>query len=131
MNYNRTCRVVLVNSVVMLGITLLLTIGGGCVSYDQELGIQNTWRTEERAQFVKGETTLNEVLEILGPPSQVIPLHEETLLYYLREKVTGSIGVFVLYNRMKESTVFDRAIFIFNKDDCLKEYAFSKEAIKQ
>ena len=64
-----------------------------------------------------------EVLALLGPPSQVISLEEETVLYYLFEKSKGNGLILILYNRMQIDTHFDRAIFFFNDQDILTDYA--------
>jgi hypothetical protein len=63
------------------------------------------------------------VLDALGPPSQVIALDDETVLYYLFEKAEGEGMILILYNRIEVETRYDRAIFFFDKNDLLTDYS--------
>lgn len=108
----------------LLGITL-----SGCITKQSQLGVQNKWRAEPALVFEKGCTTRADVLHALGPPSQVIGLRDQTLFYYLREqqKVQGLITV--VYNQTREQISYDRAIFFFDSNNVLRDFALSDEAI--
>ena len=69
------------------------------------------------------KTTRQQVLEALGPPSQVIALDDETVLYYLFERTAGDGLILIVYNQFKVDTRYDRAIFFFDGEDRLTDYA--------
>ena len=102
-----------------LGATLL----AGCAQYENRRGVEVTWEDKVTSQLQRGHSSRCEVLALLGPPSQVISLEEETVLYYLFEKSKGNGLILILYNRMQIDTHFDRAIFFFNDQDILTDYA--------
>lgn len=108
---------------VALTTTLLVALLGACAQYENKRGVDVTWQNEITSSLVKGESTRRDVLELLGPPSQVIALEDESVLYYLFEHSTGEGLILILYNRMKIDTRYDRAIFFFDDNDVLTEYA--------
>ncbi len=65
----------------------------------------------------------------LGPPSQVIALHDQTLFYYLREQLKTKAVFLLLYNQTRENVSYDRAIFFFDKNGTLSDFAYSEEAV--
>ncbi len=71
----------------------------------------------------------SEVLAALGPPSQVIALHDQTLFYYLREQLKTRAMFLLIYNQTHENVSYDRAIFFFNTNGILSDFAYSQEAI--
>lgn len=95
----------------------------GCAQYENRRGVEVSWQDTVTDQLVRGQSTRKEVLALLGPPSQVISLEEETVLYYLFEKSKGNGLILIVYNRMKIDTHFDRAIFFFDANDTLTDYA--------
>jgi outer membrane protein assembly factor BamE (lipoprotein component of BamABCDE complex) len=101
-------------------IALLL---GGCVQFDSRRGIEVAWQDQVVANLSKGESTRADVLELLGPPSQVIALREETVLYYLFEKAEGDGVILIVYNSIDINTHYDRAIFFFDENDVLSDFA--------
>lgn len=103
--------------------TLLVALLGACAQYESKRGVDVTWQNEITGNLVKGESTRRDVLELLGPPSQVIALEEESVMYYLFEHSQGEGLILILYNRMKIDTRYDRAIFFFDDQDVLTEYA--------
>ena len=107
----------------------LLWLGSGCASKDSQMGVQNQWRAQPAPVFEKGRTTQSEVMQALGPPSQVIGLQDRTLFYYLREQTKTKSLFFVVYNQIRERVGYDRAIFFFDKQGVLTDFAYSKEAI--
>jgi len=103
----------------------------GCTIKQSQLGVENKWRDSAFAPFEKGQTTQSDVMRVLGPPSQVIALHDQTLFYYLREQFKSRAMWLILYNSTREQTTYDRAIFFFNQDGVLKDFALSNEQISQ
>jgi outer membrane protein assembly factor BamE (lipoprotein component of BamABCDE complex) len=101
----------------------------GCLSKRSEMGVRNEWRAESPPVFEKGRTTQSEVMRALGPPSQVIALPDQTLFYYLRELSRTKAAYFVIYNQTRQQITYDRAIFFFNKQSVLTDFAYSKEAV--
>ncbi|MGH6628363.1 MAG: outer membrane protein assembly factor BamE domain-containing protein [Burkholderiales bacterium] len=95
----------------------------GCAQYENKRGVEVNWQPAVTGQLVKGKSTREDVLTLLGPPSQVIALDDETALYYLFEHSTGEGLILILYNRVRKNTRYDRAIFFFDKNDILTEYS--------
>jgi len=106
----------------------LLTLTG-CLSKRGEMGVQNEWRNPALPIFEKGRTTQTDVMQALGPPSQVIGLPDQTLFYYLREQSNAKSVYLILYNQTRQQITYDRAIFFFNKQAVLTDFSFSKEAV--
>jgi len=111
---------------------LLLAFGAvGCATYDRSQGVTNTWRDPSVPAPVKGKTTRAEIIETLGPPSQVIGLRDQTVFYYLRERRKGKGAVLVVYNWLKEDVTYDRAIYFFDQNGVLQDYGYSDETIER
>ena len=111
---------------------LLLTLAmmqPGCASFERNQGVANAWRDPTVAPPVIGQTTESDIIEALGPPSQVIGLRDQTVFYYLMERREGKGAIFLVYNWVKEDTIYDRAIFFFDRNGVLQQYGFSKEKI--
>ena len=70
------------------------------------------------------------MLEALGAPSQVIALEKEVVFYYLRELEKSKGVILILYNQTNDAITYDRAIFFFDRKGLLKDYALSREKIK-
>jgi outer membrane protein assembly factor BamE (lipoprotein component of BamABCDE complex) len=111
---------------VALVVAILLS---SCASYGSVDGVDNLWREVSTDAFEKGVTTQSQVLEQLGPPSQLISLQDKTVFYYLTENMTGTGRIFIVWNDLRANTRYDRAIFFFDTEGVLQEYAFSKEEI--
>jgi outer membrane protein assembly factor BamE (lipoprotein component of BamABCDE complex) len=101
----------------------------GCVSKRSEMGVRNYWRDPALPAFEKGRTTESEVMRALGPPSQVIALQDQTLFYYLREQSRTKAMFLLIYNQTRQEIAYDRAIFFFNKQSVLTDFAYSAEAV--
>lgn len=101
----------------------------GCVNYTRESGVENLWRQPQ--SFINGSTTSKQVLAAIGPPSQVMAVGDKTIYYYLKEHVTRQGLILLIYNNTEEVSQFDRAIFIFNQQDILEDFAYSKHATKE
>ena len=107
-----------------LAITVLfLSILEGCAQFTDRRGVEVTWQPAVIEEFSAGETTRSDVLKVLGPPSQVITMDDETVLYYLYEKRQGEGLILIVYNRFDVESNYDRAVFFFDGDDLLTEFA--------
>lgn len=107
----------------------LIAVCAGCVNYSGDSGVENRWRAEEAAEWKAGETTAQAVMDALGPPSQLIRLNDATVYYYLREHRDGKGLFLLLYNWRTEALTYDRAVFFFDRDGLLTQYALSPEAL--
>ena len=115
-----------------LGGTVILcaaVLVSGCASYGAVDGVDNLWREVAIDQFEKGVTTQADILDQLGPPTQLINLQDQTVFYYLTQEMSGSGQIFVIWNRVRAKSKYDRAIFFFDTDGVLQELAYSKERI--
>jgi outer membrane protein assembly factor BamE (lipoprotein component of BamABCDE complex) len=101
----------------------------GCTTFSSDKGVVNKWRDPSLAPFKPGRTTESDVVEALGPPSQLIGLNDETIYYYLYEKRKGRGLILILYNSVKETIAYDRAIFRFDDAGVLLDYGYSLEAL--
>src|SRR4051794_30085824 len=115
-------------SIACAGLVVLPGLAG-CVSKRSEMGVENQWRGTPAPTFEKGRSTQSDVMRSLGPPSQVIALHEQTLFYYLREQSRSKAIYLAIYNQTRQQIDYDRAIFFFNKQGTLTDFAYSKEAV--
>ena len=102
-----------------------------CVSFSSVDGVDNVWREVPLDSFQPGVTTQAEVLDQLGPPSQLINLDSGVVFYYLAEKGSGSGKILIVWNSRQEMTTYDRAIFFFDENGVLEDAAYSQEAIKR
>lgn len=100
-----------------------------CASYGAVDGVENLWREVSVDQFQSGVTTQADVLDQLGPPSQLIRLEDQTVFYYLTQEMSGRGQIFIVWNRIDATSRYDRAIFFFDADGVLQEFAYSKEQI--
>lgn len=110
-------------SVALTALVLSAIVLGGCAQFESKRGVEVNWQSSVTEQLVNGQSTRRDVLAMLGPPSQVIALDGESALYYLFEHSEGEGLILIVYNRMRIDTRYDRAIFFFNEDDVLTEFA--------
>lgn len=110
---------------VLLGLAVLSM--SGCAKFSSHQGVDNRWRAADVVEFEVGRTTQSEVLEALGPPSQIISLNDGSVFYYLREYKSGSAMIFILYNEAHMQVVYDRAVFFFDRDGKLTHHSYSAE----
>ena len=103
-----------------------------CFTLSDQQGVDNLWRVESNISGIeKGKTTQEEIIELFGPPSQILNLDEGSVFYYLLQRKEG-MGVFLLlYNFRDEKIIFDRAIFFFNDQGVLTDYGLSIEQIER
>jgi len=111
----------------IIGVGLLLISLSGCANLKTVQGVNSPWADEVTQDWRRGNSTQADVLEALGPPSQLIALHDGTVLYYLRERGTGSTKIFILYNTADLKVEYDRAIFFFDSEGVLTDYSYSEE----
>lgn len=102
---------------------LCLIALSACAQYRNTRGVEVSWDAEALAGIERGSTTRADILARLGPPSQVLASGDETALYYLNEGATGEAMLLLLYNRFAVDTRYDRAIFFFDSNDVLSDYA--------
>ena len=107
----------------LLAVLTPLTFLTACAQYDNQRGVEVSWQQSVMDSLVSGQSTRKDVLEKLGPPSQIISLQDETVLYYLFEHAQGNGLILVLYNRFDTHTQYDRAVFFFDENDVLTDYA--------
>ena len=107
----------------LISLTLLIALTGGCVQFESKRGVEVNWQETVTEQLVNGQSTRRDVLEILGPPSQVRALENESALYYLFEHSGGEGMILIVYNRIRIDTRYDRAIFFFDENNILTEYS--------
>lgn len=108
---------------------LMMGVFTGCSSVRSEQGVENLWRDKSLPGFKISNTTQKEVLEQLGPPSQIISLENQTVFYYLKEESWKRSVILVLYNYSKQTINYDRAIFFFDPSGVLTDYSFSQEKV--
>lgn len=106
-----------------------MILSAGCASWDGYAGVDNRWRAEDVPVWVEGKTTVAEVAKYLGPPSQIIPLHDETVFYYMREGKEGTAIMLIVWNTGTQVASYDRAIFIFDGKGVLKTYSYSNDTL--
>lgn len=111
--------------------SLSVAVIAGCASFGAVDGVENLWREVPADSFQEGETTQADVLEMLGPPSQLISLNDQTVFYYLTEQTSGKGYIFIVWNQVNAKSEYDRAIFFFGNDGVLEEFAYSKEEIER
>ena len=117
-----------------LSAALLLAVAvlvSGCAQYENKRGVLARWQDVSGHNLVTGQTTRQDVLDALGPPSQLIALGDETVLYYLFERSQGEGLVLIVYNQFTVDTRYDRAIFFFDANDRLTDYASDFAAADQ
>ncbi len=107
----------------MAAIALCVSLVSACAQYENRRGVDVKWQSAVTGTLVRGESTRADVLDLLGPPSQVISLDDETVLYYLFEHSEGEGLILLVYNRFSMGTGYDRAIFFFDDQDRLTDYA--------
>jgi len=108
------------SAALLLAVAVLVS---GCAQYENKRGVLARWQDVSGHNLVAGQTTRQEVLDALGPPSQLIALGDETVFYYLFERSQGEGLVLIVYNQFEVDTRYDRAIFFFDANDRLTEYA--------
>lgn len=110
-------------------LALMMILSAGCASWDGYAGVDNRWRAEDVPVWEEGVTTASEVAKYLGPPSQIIPLHDETVFYYMREGKEGKALMLIVWNTGTQIASYDRAIFFFDAKGILTTYSYSNDEL--
>ena len=108
---------------------LCMALASGCARFSTERGVENKWRGGAMPVFESGRTTQAEILEVFGPPSQIISLNDGSVFYYLREQGKGKGLILLVYNQVEYKVGYDRAIFFFDGEGILTEYAYSDPVV--
>ena len=95
----------------------------GCINMRSERGVAASWNEPGQDAFAPGRTSRTEVLDRLGPPSQIITLEGGSAFYYLLERTRAKGLILLVYNTRSEETTYERAVFFFDADGLLVEYA--------
>ena len=111
-----------------LCLLILVFTLSACANWSEDGGVANHWRGEDVPRWVEGETREQDVMAALGPPSQIVNLDGRVIYYYLHEQVNGRGYYFLVYNKSRETTRYDRAIFFFDADGVLTKHAYSLES---
>lgn len=116
----------------MIMILCFLLFLPSCFSISDQQGVDNLWRDDSKVQGIEeGITTQNEIINLFGPPSQIIDMDNGAIFYYLLQDKQGK-GVFLLlFNYKTEKINYDRAIFFFNEEGILTDYGFSIENVER
>jgi outer membrane protein assembly factor BamE (lipoprotein component of BamABCDE complex) len=124
-------RIAMVKSLCCITLSALLVVlaAAGCAKISKKTGVENRWRDPD-VVFQKRVATQQEVLAKLGPPSQIIALKEKKVFYYLFEETKRNLFFLIIYNQANTDVTYDRAIFFFDKDGMLEEYALRTPTIQ-
>jgi hypothetical protein len=106
-------------------LVLAAAVAAGCTRTTANRGVEPRWQSLTAGQLVRGVTTRADVLQRLGPPSQVITRPGGDILYYLYEEARTRGLVLIVYNRSESVTRYDRAIFFFDGEGYLEDYSLS------
>lgn len=113
------------NRMASVAVLALCAAALGCASLNSERGTENLWRGADAAQWQPGTTTEQDILDVLGPPSQLIALNDEVVYYYMLEKTKKRTMIFFVYNTVRQKVAYDRAMFIFDQAGVLKKFSLS------
>jgi outer membrane protein assembly factor BamE (lipoprotein component of BamABCDE complex) len=108
---------------------LALSLLTGCSISDRRDGVPNRWQARA-AEFRPGVTREKDVLEILGPPSEVIDIGSRTVFYYLLEETHSEALSLILITKAETRVRYDRAIFFFLPDGTLEQFSLSPRPLE-
>ncbi len=117
------------NRIFLVCVVTLLPMVITCSTKTYHKGVHNIWRDDSLPPFEKGYTTQSEIIEILGPPSQIIALNDQIVFYYMLERGKMNKYFLGIYNWSNEKIRFDRAIFFLDENGVLVEHAYSIESV--
>lgn len=100
-----------------------------CSHWAEDSGVDNHWRSADIPSWQAGVSSNQDILEALGPPSQILNIVDQVMYYYLRANTKGSKYFALVYSASKSTTQYDRAIFFFDTEGLLIRYSYSKEAL--
>ncbi|MDP7035450.1 MAG: hypothetical protein QF752_13255 [Planctomycetota bacterium] len=99
-----------------------------CSGSGRRVGIPNRWRSPD-IQFTTNKTTEEDVLRILGPPSQIVAIHQRTVYFYVLEETSSLRLGLLIFAWSSFDVEYDRAIFFFDKNGRLEKYALSPKSL--
>jgi len=108
---------------------LVISSLAGCANWSEESGVENHWRSASTPVWTPGKTISDDIMKHLGPPSQIVDLHDQVVFYYMKETASGKGYYFLVYNTSQSQTRYDRAIFFFDAEGVLLRYSYSNESI--
>ena len=125
------------NYIKILAISFVGLGMGGCVSLQIEKISKGAEVLPPPGEFVRGKTSLQEVLSRYGAPGEVVPMKDLFALYYQRSLYRGadlSIGIPLsdvwLPGPNLESRAnlarYDTAVFIFTPEGILQDLKYEK-----
>lgn len=113
------------SAVCLTAIALTAALASGCYSTRiRRAGPDNLWR-EAGVRFEVGVTQEADVLAALGPPAQIVPLERWTVFFYQTEETDTEVIIVTMLNTRETMSRFDRAIFFFDPNGVLADYALS------
>lgn len=120
------------NLSILVLIILCSSLLPSCFTLSDQQGVDNLWRQEAKTEaIVEGKTTQNDIIQLFGPPSQIISLDTGSVFYYLLQEKKGRGMFLLLFNFKNEIVSYDRAIFFFDTEGVLTDYGFSVEEIER
>lgn len=108
-----------------LFVALALALTCSCINSRTERGVEPLWNEVGPEAFEPGRTTRGDVLDLLGPPSQILSLSEGSAFYYMLERTHSKGLILGVYNRRSEQSTYDRAVFFFDQQELLSDYSLS------
>lgn len=118
-------------SAIVLGLLAVCVSLTSCSVGSRHAGVDNLWRDAAAVSgFEEGVTTMDEIMEQLGPPSQMVDLLDGPMLYYLLEQSDTSSLFLAVYNSQTIRVRYDRAVFLCDREGVLRHMAMSKEVIE-
>ena len=111
----------------LLGLALLPILFSSCIRARSDRGVEARWHEIDPASFQSGTTTRREILDLLGPPSQILSFEGGTAFYYLLETTQSNGTILLVYNVRNEETSYDRAVFFFDEEGLLSDFATTEE----
>ena len=106
-------------------LALLLVSTSACINMRSDRGVEARWHDVGADGFEAGKTMRSEVLEDLGPPSQILSIAEGSAFYYMLETTRARGMILLVYNDRTERTRYDRAVFFFDHEEVLTDFALS------
>ena len=125
--YRLNMRLIVARFALLAPLAVSLSLAA-CVKYQSLDGVENTWREIPADRIQVGTTTQTDILDWLGPPSQIIAIGEQRVFYYLSQKQSGQAKVLIIWNDAEDQTRYDRAVFFFDPEGVLTEYSIRDEA---
>lgn len=107
----------------LVSLILMMFSLTACTQYENKRGVTVLWQPAMLAQLERGVSTRADILDKLGPPSQIITSGDQTALYYLNENARGSGLLLFVYNKVEVDTQYDRAVFFFDDQDLLTDFS--------